>query len=48
MTAIQTYGTIFTLIGFVLSLLPFIALRASMTTEITEEEIANSDLNAYH
>lgn len=47
MTAIQTYGTIFTLIGFVLSLLPFIALRASMTTEITAEESANSDLNAY-
>ena len=44
----KVYATVFTLIGFVLSLLPFIALRASMTTEITEEEIANSDLNAYH
>jgi len=31
----------------VLSLLPFIALRASMTTEMVEEESTNSDLNAY-
>ena len=39
MTAIDTYGTILTLIVFVLGLIPAIALRGSMSADIPEEDI---------
>ena len=39
MTAIDTYGTIFTLIVFVLGLIPAIALRGSMSSDIPDEEV---------
>ena len=43
MTAIDTYGTILTLIVFVLGLIPSIALRGSMSADITEEDIDEED-----
>lgn len=39
MTAINTYGTILTLIVFVLGLIPAIALRGSMSSDIPDEEV---------
>lgn len=39
MTAIDTYGTILTLIVFVLGLIPAIALRGSMSSDIPDEEV---------
>ena len=39
MTAIDTYGTILTLIVFVLGLIPAIALRGSMSSDIPDEEM---------
>lgn len=39
MTAIDTYGTILTLIVFVLGLIPAIALRGSMSSDIPDEEL---------
>ena len=39
MTAIDTYGTILTLIVFVLGLIPTIALRGSMSSDIPDEEV---------
>ena len=39
MTAIDTYGTILTLIVFVLGLIPAIALRGSMSSDIQDEEV---------
>ena len=39
MTAIDTYGTILTLIVFVLGLIPAIALRGSMSADIPDEEV---------
>ena len=43
MTAIDTYGTILTLIVFVLGLIPAIALRGSMSADIPEEDIDEED-----
>lgn len=43
MTAIDTYGTILTLIVFVLGLIPAIALRGSMSSDIPEEDIDEED-----
>ena len=39
MTAIDTYGTILTLIVFVLGLIPAIALRGSMSSDIPDEQV---------
>lgn len=39
MTAIDTYGTILTLIVLVLGLIPAIALRGSMSSDIPDEEV---------
>ena len=39
MTTIDTYGTILTLIVFVLGLIPAIALRGSMSSDIPDEEV---------
>lgn len=39
MTAIDTYGTILTLIVFVLGLIPAIALRGSMSSDNPDEEV---------
>ena len=39
MTAIDTYGTILTLIVFVLGLIPAIALRGSMSSDSPDEEV---------
>lgn len=39
MTAIDTYGTILTLVVFVLGLIPAIALRGSMSSDIPDEEV---------
>ena len=39
MTAIDTYGTILTLIVFVLGLIPAIALRGSMSSDLPDEEV---------
>lgn len=47
MNTIQTLGVMTTIFGFVLSVIPFIMLRLSMSTDIPEEDGDGSDLNQY-